>query len=206
DTAGAAAVLGRALDGCGADLDSFLLTADTVSADDKQAALAQRLRALMPVRLKGSPELDIIAGKLHLAAKQYDEAEKVYIAARDALDKDKASPRRHAQAYFGLAATAYYRLDDATAMSNLKTVFYKDPSIDAAYLFAADIERPREPGNALKNAQLAVEFNPDSLEGWRMVGTIAAQLANLKLLDEAITRVGDLAPGGEALHQLQRLK
>jgi tetratricopeptide (TPR) repeat protein len=206
DTGGAAQVLDRALDACGGDLDTFLLVADTVSADDKQLRLAQKLRALMPARLKGAPELDVIEGKLHLAANQYDDAEKVYIAARDALDRAKASPRRHAQAYFGLAATAYYRRDDATALSNLKTVFYKDPSIDAAYLFAAEIDRPKDPTGALKNAQQAVAFNPDSLEGWRMIGTIAAQLGYRKLLDQAITRAGDLAPGSDALHQLQRLK
>jgi cytochrome c-type biogenesis protein CcmH/NrfG len=85
-------------------------------------------------------------------------------------------------------------------------VFYKDPSIDAAYLFAAEIDRPKDPTGALKNAQQAVAFNPDSLEGWRMIGTIAAQLGYRKLLDQAITRAGDLAPGSDALHQLQRLK
>jgi len=30
--------------------------------------------------------------------------------------------------------------------------------------------------------------------------------APYRSINEAITRVGDLAPGGEALHQLQRLK
>ncbi|HEY0480459.1 MAG TPA: tetratricopeptide repeat protein, partial [Kofleriaceae bacterium] len=206
DTAGAAQLLERALEASGADLDTFLLAADTIAADDKQAGLTQKLRAAMPTRLKGVPELDIIAGKLYLAANQYDDAEKVYSAARDALGKGKASRRRHAQAYFGLAATAYYRRDDATAMSNLKTVFYEDPSIDAAYLFAAEIDRPRDPARALQSAQQAVAYNPDSIEGWRMVGTVAAQLGNRKLLDEAIHRLGDLAPGSDPLHQLQRLR
>jgi hypothetical protein len=52
-----------------------------------------------------------------------------------------------------------------------------------------------------------VSYNPDSVDGWKMLGTIAAQLPRQrKLLDEAITRVNDLAPGSDALHQLQRLK
>ena len=95
----------------------------------------------------------------------------------------------------------------ALAASRLKLVLFEDPSIDAAYLFAADLDRARDPEKALDTARQAVAYNPDSVEGWKMVGTIAAQLPRQrKLLDEAIGRVNDLAPGSEQLHQLQRLK
>jgi tetratricopeptide (TPR) repeat protein len=161
----------------------------------------------MPARLKGRPELNIIAGKLYLIGNQYEDAEKVYSAAREALVKDNASPRRRAQADFGLAAVAYFRRDDPTAVNLFELVHVEDPSIYSAYLFAAEIDRPRDPAKALDKAQKAVAFNPDSIDGWKMVGTIAAQLPRQhKLLDEAITRVRDLAPGSEALRQLQRLK
>jgi tetratricopeptide (TPR) repeat protein len=207
DFAGAAQALSRALDGCGGDLDSFLLAADTLSADDKQADLAGKLKALMPARLKGKPEIDIIHGKLALAADHFDEAEKDYNAAHDVLVRDKASPRRLAQSDFGLAATAYFKREDASATSRLKLVLSQDPSIDAAYLFAAEIDRARDPEKALDTARQAVAYNPDSVDGWKMVGTIAAQLPKQKkLLDEAISHVNDLAPGSEALHQLQRLR
>jgi tetratricopeptide (TPR) repeat protein len=207
DFAGAAQALSRALDGCGGDLDSFLLAADTLSADDKQTELAGKLKALMPARLQGKPEIDIIQGKLALAADRFDEAEKHYTAAHDALVRDKASPRRLAQCDFGLGATAYFKREDASATSRLKLVLFEDPSIDAAYLFAAEIDRVRDPEKALDTARQAVAYNPDSVEGWKMVGTIAAQLPRQnKLLDEAIGHVNDLAPGSEALHQLQRLK
>lgn len=207
DIAGAAQALSRVLDDCGGDLDSFLLAADTVSADDKRADLAGKLKALMPARLRGKPEIEIIHGKLEIAADRFDEAEKRYTAAHDALVRDKASPRRLAQCDFGLGATAYFKHEDALAASRLKLVLFEDPSIDAAYLFAADLDRARDPEKALDTARQAVAYNPDSVEGWKMVGTIAAQLPrHKKLLDEAIARVNDLAPGSEQLHQLQRLK
>jgi tetratricopeptide (TPR) repeat protein len=207
DTAGAAHALVRALDGCGADLDTYLLAADTVAADDRQTELAGRLKAAVPARLKGKPEADIIAGKLAIAANQFDEADKVYTAAYDALRREKAAPRRLAQCDFGIAVTAYFRREDAKASSRLNLALAEDPSIDQAYLFAAELDRTRDPDKALETARLAVAYNPDSVEGWRMVGTIAAQLPKQrKLLDEAISRINDLAPTSDALHQLQRLK
>jgi tetratricopeptide (TPR) repeat protein len=207
DFAGAAQALGRALDGCGGDLDSFLLAADTVSADDKHAELAGKLKAQLATRLKGKPEIDIIHGKLEIAANRFDEAEQHYAAAHDALGRDKASPRRLAQCDFGLGVAAYFKYEDASATSRLKLVLAEDPSIDAAYLFAADLERGRDPDKALDLARQAVAYNPDSVEAWKMVGTIAARLPRQKkLLDEAISRVNDLAPGSEQLRQLQKLK
>ncbi|TMQ17524.1 MAG: tetratricopeptide repeat protein [Deltaproteobacteria bacterium] len=194
----------RALEGCGGDADTFLLAADTVSTDEKQTVLAGKLRSAMVTRLKGRPELDVVRGKLHLAANQYEQAEKVYSAAREALVK--ASPRRRAQADFGLAAVAYFRRDDPAATSRLDLVSMEDPSIYAAYLFAAEIERTSDAAAALDKAQKSVAFNPDSVDGWKMVGTLAAQVGKRKLLDEAIARLRELAPGGEDLRQLQRLR
>jgi predicted Zn-dependent protease len=207
DFAGAGKSLGRALDGCGGDLDSFLLAADAVAADDKLTELAGKLKALLPARLKGKPEVGIIAGKLAIAANQFDEALKQYTPACKALQDENALPRRLAQCNFGLAATQYFRHEDADAKSRLRAVFYEDPSIDAAYLFAAELERPEHLDKALTAAQQSVAFNPASVDGWKMVGTIAAQMPrHRRLLDEAISRVGDLAPGSEALRQLQRLR
>jgi tetratricopeptide (TPR) repeat protein len=207
DFPGAAQSLDRALEGCGADLDTFLLAADTVSADEKLTALTQKLRSALPTRLKGRPEIDIINGKLFLMTNQFEEAEKVYNAARAALAKENASPRRRAQADFGLAAIAYFRHDDPTATMLLDLVIMKDPSIFSVYLFAAEIDRAKDAAVALDKAQKSIAYNPDSVDGWKMVGTLAAQVPGKhRLLEEAITRLGDLAPGSEALRQLQRLK
>jgi len=207
DTAGAAQALVRALDGCGADPDTFILAADTVSTDAKQAALAQKLGALVPTRLKGRPEAEIVAGKLDLAAgNRQDEAEKVYYTARDAFVKEKASPRRRAQATYGLAAVAYFRQDDPTALTMLDLVMVQDPSIYPAYLFAAEIARPKDPRKALGLAQQAAALNPDALDAWKLIGTLAAQLGIRRLLNDAITRIGELAPGSDTLRQLQRLR
>jgi hypothetical protein len=120
--------------------------------------------------------------------------------------KEKASARRRAQAAYGLAAVAYFRRDDPTAKSNLELVIIEDPSIYSAYLFAAEIAKPKTPKEALKLALLAATFNPDSLDAWKLVGTLAAQLGNRQLLNDAITRVNELAPGSDTFHQLQNLR
>jgi predicted Zn-dependent protease len=207
DTAAAAAALVGALDGCGADVDTFLLAADTVSADDKQAALAQKLRTLYPTRLKGRPEVQIIEGKLALAGERRDEAEKLYRDARDALAAEKASSRRLAQADFGRAVVAYFKEDDPTAASILALVIFEDPSIYTAYLFAAEIYKTkRNFKKALELAQHAAAFNPDWIEAWKFVGAMAAQVGNRKLVDDAIQRVGELAPGSDALRELKQLR
>ncbi len=206
DTMGAAQYLERALDGCGADLDTFILAADTVSTDERQAALGQKLKGLVPTRLKGRPELEIVHGKLELAAGKQDEAERAYASARTALAKEKASPRRRAQADYGLAAIAYFKRDDPSAQSLLALVMSEDPTIYSAYLFAAEIAKPKEPRKALEYAEQATTHNPDSIDGWKLVGTLAAELGQRKLLATAITRVGSLAPGSETLSFLQGLR
>jgi tetratricopeptide (TPR) repeat protein len=214
DAAGAAQAILHALDGCGSDVDTFILAADTVAVDPKQTPLAQKLKALVPTRLKGRPEADIIAGKLALdaagnrsdAASRQEEAEKAYVAAREALVKEKASPRRLAQATYGLAAIAYDKQDDPTAQSMFDLVIVQDPSIYPAYLFYAEITRPKDPRKAFDLAQQAATLNPDSLDAWRLVGMLAAQLTNRKALNGAITRVGEIAPGSDTLRQLQRLR
>ena len=207
DTAGAAQALVRALDGCGSDIDTFILAADTFSTDDKQTALGQKLADLVPKRLGGRPEAEVIAGKLDLAAgNRQEEADKAYTAAQKALKKENASPRRRAQATYGLAAVAYFKRDDPTALGVLDLVILQDPSIYPAYLFAAEITKAKDPKKALGLAQQAATLNPDSLDAWKLVGTLAAQLNNRKLLSDAISRAGELAPGSDTLRQLQRLR
>ncbi len=206
DTAGAAQALSLAFDDCGSDLDTFILAADTISTDDKQAALAQKLKGLIAGRLKGRPEIQIIEGKLDLAAGRRDDAEKAYKIAHDALVAEKASSRRLAQADYGRAAVAYFKEDDPTATSMLDLVVFEDPSIYPAYLFAAEIARPKNPRKALELAQQAAALNPDWLDAWKLVGTLAAQLNNRKLLNDAILRVSEIAPGSETLRQLRALR
>ncbi|MEO7735671.1 MAG: tetratricopeptide repeat protein, partial [Kofleriaceae bacterium] len=206
DTTSAAQALERALDGCGADLDTFILAADTVATDEKQASLTQKLKTLLPTRLKGRAEAQIITGKLELAAGKQEDAERAYGLAREALKKEKASPRRRAQADYGLAAIAYFKRDDPNAQDLLAQVMVEDPSIYSAYLFAAEIAKPHEPRRALDLAVQATTHNPDSIDGWKLVGTLASQLGDRKLLATSITRVGELAPGSETLKLLQGLK
>ncbi|HSK05369.1 MAG TPA: hypothetical protein VK932_29170, partial [Kofleriaceae bacterium] len=204
DTAGAAQLLARALDACGEDIETFLLAAEVASTDLKQARLIEKVRSLTRARLKDRPEAWIVAGKLALGENKNDQAEAEYARARAALKK--ASSRRQAQAEFGRAVVAYNKQDDALAQNTLKLVLGLDPTIYNAYLFYGELVRGQAPEEAFEYAKKAVMYNPDSIDGWLMYGTLAHRLRKRQELLKAITRVGDLAPGSEPLRQLQGLR
>jgi len=65
--------------------------------------------------------------------------------------------------------------------------------------------KERDPKRAFELARKAVTFNPDLVEGWVMLGSVALRLKDKKVRQEAITKVGDLAPNSEALRTLQSL-
>ncbi|MBL9019829.1 MAG: tetratricopeptide repeat protein [Myxococcales bacterium] len=210
DVPGAAQALSRALDTCGSDHETFLLAADTVSADPKQAQLAGKLKTLTPLRLKDLPESLIVSGKLALVEGKQADAEKAYNKASEAFGKIAATRRRVAQAHFGLAALFYEREDYPNAQNQLVFVLTSDPSLYPAYLFAGAVEvelvGAKAEGKAFELAKKSVVVNPDYIDGWVQVGMYASKLGKKKELDEAITRVGALAPGSESLATLQALK
>ena len=70
---------------------------------------SEKVKQLAPARLKGRPELQIVDGKLLVAAQKEAEAEAAFKRAQEALRNEKASRRRLAQADFGLAVIAYNR-------------------------------------------------------------------------------------------------
>ena len=201
EIANAVTSLTAALENSGGDPETFLLAADVVSTDPKATtALAQKVKGLVATRLKESPEAMIVKGKLALAAEDFAAAETAYATALKALEK--ASSRRQAQAYFGLGVIAYNKGDDPVAKGQLELVMQTDPSIYAAYLYAAEVAKGK-PAEALALAQKAVRYNPDFVLGWFTVGSLAARLGKSKELTEAIARVAALAPNGDELKQLQ---
>lgn len=205
DYPGAAQMLMRALETCGDDAETFLLAAE-VASGDKQPKLVEKLQALTKARLKDRPEASIVTGKLAIAEGKNDVADAAYTAARAALEKEKATPRRQAQAEFGRAVVAYNKQDDMAAQDALNFAIALDPSIVAAYMFLSDLIRERSPDKAFELAQKAVTFNPDDVSAWVMYGALAHRLKKRPQLAEAVTRVNDLAPGSEALRQLQSLR
>jgi predicted Zn-dependent protease len=206
DVAGAAAAFSRALDGCGDDVETFLLAADAATADETQSALIERLRKLAPERLKKTPEAAIVSGKLALAAKKDNEAEKAFLVAKESLETQHASKRRRAQAHLWLADVAYNRSDDPTAKDQLELVFEYDPSLYNAYLFAAEIVKDKAPRKALAYAQRATALDPDNLDGWVSLGQIASKLNDRRTLADAIGKLSNIAPGSEQLQTLQKLR
>lgn len=204
DYAGAAQYLAKAIEECGEDAETFLLAADAAS-DGKQTRLLERVKALAPKKLKGKPEAMIVEGKIALVEGDYEAAAKVYEAAGKAFETAKATPRRVAQATFGRAVSAYYLKNDPVARNAFEYVIEQDPAIFAAYLYLGDMVKERDPKRALELAKRAVEYNPDLVEGWVMLGTVASRLREKKLRAEAITKVGELAPNSEALRTLQGL-
>jgi Tfp pilus assembly protein PilF len=161
-----------------------------VTGDAKAgAALSQQLEKLAPERLKGQPEASIMAGKLAIAAGKYDVAIAAFTSARDALVAAKASVRRQAQAHFGLAVARYYNSEDAAADNELALVLEQDPSLYAAYLFQATLMQDKHRKPAFELARKAVELDPDSLDGWTLVGTLATKLGDKKVAAQAQARL-----------------
>ncbi|MEO9183868.1 MAG: hypothetical protein ABI467_10285, partial [Kofleriaceae bacterium] len=194
--------LGSALDGCGSDAETFLLAADAATAEDK-SGLADKIRKLAPDRLKGLPEAQIVAGKLLLVTNIAD-AEATYKSAREQLRHQKAAPRRIAQANYGLAVVAYQKQHDPEAMDDLKMVISDDPSIYDAYLFLSDVNKNKVA--AFESAKTAVKFNPDYPRAWHVLGKLAASNGDQATLAQAIEKLAVLAPDGDDLHDLQKLK
>jgi tetratricopeptide (TPR) repeat protein len=202
DFTGAATALSRALDGCGGDAETFLLAADAATADK---ALADKVRQLAPERLKGRPEAQIVAGKLLIAADKRTEAETVYKAAKQALRAEKASNRRLAQADFGLAVIEYYRPNLAVAQSMFELVMQEDPTIVDTYIFASEMAS-RDKKKAYDFAQTAARYNPDYAYAWLVVGKLAFELKDKRTLADAIARLSIIAPTGDELKELQKLR
>ena len=204
DYAGAAQQLAKAIEECGEDAETFLLAADAAS-DGKQTRLLERVKALAPKKLKGRPEATIVEGKIALVEGNYEAAAKAYEAAGRAFDTDKATPRRVAQATFGRAVAAYYQKNDPVARNAFEYVIEQDPAIFAAYLYLGDMVKEKDPKRALELAKKAVQYNPDLVEGWVMLGTVASRLKDKQLRQDAVRKVGELAPNSEALRTLQNL-
>ncbi|HEY5924867.1 MAG TPA: tetratricopeptide repeat protein [Kofleriaceae bacterium] len=201
DFANAAAALTRALDGCGSDGETFLLAAD---AGLYEPPLADKVKKLAPQRLKGRPEAKIVEGKLLIPGEKYAEAEQAYKEAKAGLKAEKASPRRVAQADFGLGLVAYIRENSGEALQMFELVMDQDPSLVDTYVFAAELAKNQR--QALQFAQKAVQFNPDYPGAWLLVGKVASRLNDKKALTEAINRLTQIAPNGDELKELKSLR
>lgn len=206
DPASAAQAIGRALDGSGDDAETFFIGADVVTADDKQTALADKLKKLAAARLRQSPVADVVSGKLLLAAGKFEDAERLFTRARDAFGAALATPRLQAQAYFGIMLAAYYRRDEASAINALDAVTISDPSMYAAYQAAAAMLGGKEPRKALEHLQRAVAYNPDLVDGWVDLGKLAAKVGDKKQLADAIAKLAAIAPNDPGLKELRALK
>ncbi len=201
DIAAAATAFGKALDSCGGDYETFLLAADTSTADDKQtASLAEKVKKLAPERLKGQPEAKIVAGKLAIAAGKDNEALAQFNEAAGELKK--ATVRRQAQAHYGIAFVKYDQHQDGEAINELGLVNEEDPSLYSAYLFHATLLAGKKKKEALDLARKAVTYNPDSADGWLLVG----MLGDKKARSEALAKLATLTLNADQQKQLAALK
>jgi tetratricopeptide (TPR) repeat protein len=207
DYTGAARALDSALDGCGDDLETFLLAADTAVVDDKQMAkLADKVRQLVKARLKNKIESEVVLGKLVEFTKP-DEAFKAFDEAQALVEKTPNTPQLlKAQVNLGRGIAKYFDHDDQVALPFIELAFTLDPSIYEAYVYYADMKKDKDPQAALAKAELSVKYNPAFVEGIEMVGIVAHKLRNMKLLDEQIRKLGDIEPQGPHLKNLMKLR
>jgi tetratricopeptide (TPR) repeat protein len=203
DTKAALTDLGSALEGCGNDAETFLLAADAATSEEK-SGLADKIKTLLPERLKGVAEAQIVNGKLLLATGKIAEAETAYKAAREQLKNEKAAPRRIAQTNYGLGVIAYGKEKDAEALEDFGLVLADDPSIYDGYLFEADIVKNKT--QAFEAAKTAVKYNSDYPRAWHVLGKAAAKNNDKATLADAIEKLRVLAPGSPELKELEALK
>jgi tetratricopeptide (TPR) repeat protein len=204
DTVDAALQLGKALESCGDNLETFFLAAEVVAADAaKFKELADKVSSLAKARIKDGPEAKILTGKLLFKG---EDARKAYAQANEALGQT-TTPRRRAQIQLGLAIVAYLgnSVPEALDLFELATVL--DPTLYEAYIYLVDIHLERnEAAKAAERAKLAVQYNPDSVDAYMMMGRAAHAQRNKKLLAEMLTKVGAMAPNSDQLKLLQGLR
>jgi tetratricopeptide (TPR) repeat protein len=215
DMKGAADALGRALEACGPDTETFLLVADVVFADlsamdDKTPAhypdLAAKLTGQLG-RISGRPEADVVAGILALANNKLDDAAKFYEKATTELGAEKAISRRSARAAYGMGILAYLAKNIPDAKNKLDLAIEEDPSSYSAYLYRADMESDgKDAKGALDFARKAVAYNPELVDGWYLVGKYAHDTADKKSVEQAIAMITAIAPDSPRIKELQQLK
>lgn len=202
DVKAAISALTSALEGSKSDPETLLIAADAASAGASEK-LAETVGKLASDRLGESPEASIVRGKLLLAAGNIRQAEAAYLGGRNALKAQNAAPRRLAQANFGLAVIAYSKRNDPDALAKLNLVINDDPSIYDAYLFKADIIRDRN--QALEQARIAIQYNPDYPRAWFVLGKSAAALGDKATLADALAKLQTLAADSPELKELASL-
>lgn len=209
DYYGASVYLTKVLDRSGDDIETLFLVAEIASTDaEKFKDLATKLRATVKSRLKDGPLAQLVIGKLTVQNKddKTQEGAKAFKAANDAMKK-AAPPRLRAQAALGLAIVAYNNSDDPVALDALDLAIRLDPTLYEAYIYVADIQIGRKDyQKALEKAQLAVKYNPDSIDGYLMIGRVASETRNRKLYGDMLTKINSIAPNSEQLKSLQSLR
>jgi hypothetical protein len=69
-----------------------------------------------------------------------------------------------------------------------------------------EIAREKDKKRAYAYARRAIEFNPDNVAGWKLVGTLAHELRDKRQLVDATARLTVIAPNSEELKELQKLQ
>jgi tetratricopeptide (TPR) repeat protein len=199
DARAAAPLIGKALDGCGDDAETFLVAADVPVLDPSQSALADRLAKELKRLAKRPGEAQLVTGKLAIAAGKYDEAERAFATATDLLKSESASSRLIAQAYYGSLLVAYYKNDEPTAMNKVEFIVAADPSLYAAYEASGFMLKDRKQSrSALDQLKKAVALDPELVTAWIEIGQLAAGLGDKAQLQQAIDKLQKLSPADAA--------
>ncbi len=209
DFNGAALQLTKALEKSGDDIETLFLLAEVSSFDlEKFKDLGIKLRATVKARLQEGPLAQLVIGKLTVQNKddKGQEGAKAFKAANEAMAK-AAPPRLRAQAALGVAIVAYNIPDDPVALDSLAVAISLDPTLYEAYIYVADILiGKKDYQKALEKAQLAIKYNPDSVDGYLMMGRVASETRNRKLYGDMLTKINSIAPNSDQLKALQSLR
>jgi tetratricopeptide (TPR) repeat protein len=175
-------------------LDAYLAKEDL---DRGSATLDQVLK-----RFPDRPERYLASARVRFARGEFPAARQEFLRAKDLLVSARAAPRTIADAWFGIAQSAYAAGDGKATEDAFAAGLKLDPaSIDSvpAYVALGDIAADRERlADALAAYGQAVQLNPEYANIWFQVGRIAHELGKSTEARAAMKKYLALEPGGES--------
>jgi tetratricopeptide (TPR) repeat protein len=187
------------------DGETRLLLLDAhLAADDGDSA--RRVLGDLQKRLAGKAEVLLGRGRVEYYDGKNRDARAVFTQARDRLVRDKAVPRRVADALAWLGRVAYEEDDKAAARKLLSKAVALDPSHADAWVYIGFTEEERRrPAAAAAAFEKVTKLDPDNLDNWFNLGKAAADGKQNKLARSALEEYLKRAPKGPLAEDARKL-
>jgi tetratricopeptide (TPR) repeat protein len=187
------------------DGETRLLLLDAqLAADDGDSA--RRVLGDLQKRLAGKAEVLLGRGRVEYYVGKNRVAREAFTQARDRLVRDKAVPRRVADALAWLGRVAYEEDDKAAARKLLSKAVALDPSHADAWVYIGFTEEERRrPTEAAAAFEKVTVLDPENLDNWFNLGKAAVDSKQKKLATRALEEYLKRAPKGPLAEDARKL-